>query len=193
MARDRASRPEAKPLRLFVTIEVPMEVRRLVAEKVAPWRERYPRAKWVPESNQHVTMRFLGSTWPRLLEWVRGAVGEAAGGAAAFESRVDGLGAFPSVKRARVLWAGVEEPGGQLTALAERLDSALAKEFEPETRAYSAHLTVARFEPPTQLEGLQEARFASEPFLVDRLILFRSHLRRPAPIYEPLGEFLLSG
>ena len=33
--------------------------------------------------------------------------------------------------------------------------------------------------------------FESEPFQVDRIVLFRSHLRRPAPVYEPVETFPL--
>ena len=78
MARDRASRPEAKPLRLFVAAEVPEDVRSAVAEAVAPLRERFPKARWVPTQNQHVTLKFIGSTYPRLVGWVTSAIGEVA-------------------------------------------------------------------------------------------------------------------
>jgi len=194
MARDRASRPEAKPLRLFVAIEIPQGVRDAVEAAVAPWRERHPRAKWVPKQNQHVTLKFLGSTWPRLVEWVTETVGAVAATSAPFESRAVGLGAFPSSHRARVLWAGLEDPDGQMGALAAALDGALAKEFEPEKRPFAAHLTVARFEPAVPLgEDLTAAALGTEPFAIDRLVLFRSHLQRPAPVYEPLCEFALGG
>jgi 2'-5' RNA ligase len=33
----------------------------------------------------------------------------------------------------------------------------------------------------------------SEPFDVDRLVLYRSHLQRPAPVYEVVEEFGLGG
>jgi 2'-5' RNA ligase len=194
MARDRASRPEAKPLRLFVAIEIPEDVRDVVEAAVAPWRERHPRAKWVPKQNQHVTLKFLGSTWPRLVGWVTETVGTVAAASAPFESRAVSLGAFPSPRRARVLWAGLEDPDGRMGALAAALDGALAKEFDPEKRAFTAHLTVARFEPAVPLgEDLTAAALGAERFAIDRLVLFRSHLRRPAPVYEPLREFPLGG
>jgi len=194
MGRDRASRREAKPLRLFVAVEIPQVVRDAVEAAVAPWRERYPRAKWVPKQNQHVTLKFLGSTWPRLVDWVTETVGAVAAASAPFGSRAVGLGAFPSPRRARVLWAGLEDPGGRMAALAAALDEALAKEFEPEKRAFTAHLTVARFEPSVPLgEDLATTVLDAGPFGIDRLVLFRSHLQRPAPIYEPLYEFPLGG
>ena len=189
MARDRASRPEATPLRLFVAVEVPEAVRVLVEEVVAPWRERFPRARWVPRENQHVTVKFLGTTWPRLVETVTRAVGEVAARHAGFETRAVELGAFPSVRRARVLWVALEDSAGRLAAIAASLDEVLERDFAPEKRAFTPHLTVARFDPPVPLEDLSEASLEAEPFSVERMILFESHLRRPAPVYEPLATF----
>jgi 2'-5' RNA ligase len=193
MARDRASRPEAKPLRLFVAVDVPEPVRDRVEAAIGPWRERLPRARWVPKKNQHVTLKFLGSTWPRLVGWVMETVEAVARQGEPFETRVTGLGAFPSTRRARVLWAGLDDPGGRLASLAADLEGTLAKEFTPEKRAFSAHLTVARFDPPVSFDEVEiaGADVASEPFAVDRLVVYRSHLRRPAPVYEPVGEFAL--
>ncbi|HEY7659695.1 MAG TPA: RNA 2',3'-cyclic phosphodiesterase [Actinomycetota bacterium] len=193
MARDRASRPEAKPLRLFVAAEVPEDVRARVEVAVAPLRGRFPRARWVPSANQHVTMKFLGSTWPRLVEWVAARVGEVTAAGAPFEARVSGIGAFPNARRARVLWAGLDDPMDRLAALATGLEEALGREFAPEKRAFTPHLTVARFDPPVGLEDLDDIDVVSESFQVDRLVLFRSHLRRPAPVYEVLAAFPLGG
>jgi 2'-5' RNA ligase len=190
MARDRASRPEAKPLRLFAAVEIPEEIRGALAEAVAPVRERFPKARWVPIQNQHVTMKFLGSTYPRLVEWVTETVSSVAREHEPLDTRVEGLGAFPNARRARVLWAGLDDDERRLARLAASLDEALAKEFAPEQRAFTPHLTVARFDPPAGLEPLEVA-FESEPFQIDRLVLFRSHLRRPAPVYEPIGLFPL--
>jgi 2'-5' RNA ligase len=190
MARDRASRPEAKPLRLFAAVEIPEDIRGNLAEAVLPVRERFPKARWVPIQNQHGTVKFLGSTYPRLVEWVTGSISTVAGRHAPFPTRVEGLGAFPSGRKARVLWAGLDDGDGRLERLAAALDGALAREFAPEKRAFTPHLTVARFDPPAPLDPLEVA-FESEPFEIDRIVLFRSHLRRPAPVYEPLGIFPL--
>jgi 2'-5' RNA ligase len=190
MARDRASRPEARPLRLFVAIEIPSDVRDLVEEAVAPIRQTHPRAKWVPKQNQHVTLKFIGSTYPRLVDRVTEAIGDVATAWQPFETRVDGLGAFPSERRAAVLWAGLDDAGGRMTELASALDTALAKEFAPEKRAFTPHLTVARFRPPERLGELPTG-LRSDVFTIDQVVLFRSQVRRPAPIYTPVGTFPL--
>ncbi|HSD48349.1 MAG TPA: RNA 2',3'-cyclic phosphodiesterase [Actinomycetota bacterium] len=192
MARDRASRPEARSLRLFVAIDLPEDVRALVADGVAPLRERFPRARWVPTHNQHVTLKFLGTTWPRLVDRVIHTVGEVAAAHAPFETRVAELGAFPSARRARVLWVGLEDPGARLAKVASALDDALAEDFRPEKRAFTPHLTVARFDPPVRLEDdLSQIGLESRAFGVGWLVVYRSHLQRPAAVYETLATFPL--
>jgi RNA 2',3'-cyclic 3'-phosphodiesterase len=192
MARDRATRAGAKPLRLFVAIEIPDEVRGLVETAVAPVRAAHPRARWVPRQNQHATLKFLGPTWPRLLEWVRESIGEVASSFEPFETRVEDLGAFPNQRRARVMWAGLDDGAGRMAALAQTLERALAREFAAEKRAFTPHLTVARCDPPEPVGDLPPD-VRSDPFPVDRLVLFRSYLRRPAPVYEPFATFALGG
>jgi 2'-5' RNA ligase len=193
MARDRASRSEAKPIRLFVAFDVPSAVREAADASVAPWRARFPRAKWVPPANQHVTLKFLGSTWPRLVPWVHETVAAVAAAHAPVPTRVLGPGAFPNARRARVLWVGLDDAKGRLVRIAAALDEAFSREFAPEKRGFTPHLTVARFDPPVPLEGLEEVELVSEPFDIDRIVLFRSHLRRPAPAYEELGAFEFGG
>jgi 2'-5' RNA ligase len=192
VARERSTRPEARPLRLFVAVELPEDVRALVEHGVAPVRERYPEGRWVPVANQHVTVKFLGTTWPRLLRPVTRAVEEVAVRHDPVSTRVATLGAFPSPRRARVLWVGLEDPQERLRRIAADLDDALARDFPPEKRAFTPHLTVARFDPPVALEQeIGALGVESRPFVIDALTLFRSHLRRPSPVYEPLARFHL--
>jgi RNA 2',3'-cyclic 3'-phosphodiesterase len=192
MARDRASREGARPLRLFVALEVPQAVLELIDAAVGPLREYHPHARWVPPQNRHVTLKFLGTTWPRLVDWVVESIEEVAASTPPFATRVEGLGAFPNERRARVLWAGLHDGTGRLTELAGAVDRALEREFPPEKRAFTPHLTVARFDPPAHVRvPLPGVR--SDEFRIDRMVLFRSHLRRPAPLYETLEAFALGG
>ncbi|HET9671788.1 MAG TPA: RNA 2',3'-cyclic phosphodiesterase [Actinomycetota bacterium] len=189
MGRDRADRPEATPDRLFLAIEIPGTAKAAVEEAFGPWREAFPKARWVPAENWHVTVKFLGRTWPRLRDWVPGRVASAAGSARPFAVSLQGVGSFPSRRKGRVLWAGLDD-GGRLGQLAAAVDGALLEEFPVETRPFHAHLTVARSDPPVDLpEGYAETELRTSAWEVDALVLFRSHLRRPAPVYEPLARF----
>ena len=194
MARDRATRPEAKPLRLFVGAEIPSGARAALDSAIEPWRAAFPKARWAPIENWHVTLKFLGSTYPRLKDWVERSIEEVTADIAPFPSRLTGIGAFPSVERARVVWAGLDDKAGRMAGLALALDAALASEFRPETRPFRPHLTIARSDPPLALpESFEQTPLETALFSIDRIVLFRSHLRRPAPRYEAIGEFRLAG
>jgi RNA 2',3'-cyclic 3'-phosphodiesterase len=190
MARDRASRPEARPLRLFIAVDIPEEIRGTLATATEPLMDKLPRARWVPPQNWHVTLKFLGSTWPRLLAWVTGTVGAVASEQRPFASALTGLGVFPSPRRARVLWAGLDDRDRRFAGITGDLDAVLEREFKKEKRAFTPHLTVARFDPPVQIpEETLAVPIEKASFAVDRLVLYRSYLQRPAPRYERVAEF----
>jgi 2'-5' RNA ligase len=194
MARDRAARPEARSLRLFVAVDVPAAVRDFLQNTIRPLHEAIPGARWTRPDAWHVTMKFLGSVEPSMRGWVEGVVGEAAAQAERFESRLDALGAFPSPRRARVLWAGLEDPNDSFVKLAGTLDRLLAPAFPPEKRPFTPHLTLARFkEQATLPEDALAVPVDSDAFAVDRLVLYRSHLQRPHAVYEPLRTFPFGG
>ena len=193
MAGDRAARTGAKPLRLFVAIDVSDEVRRAIADAIVPLRDGFPHARWVPEENWHVTVKFLGRTYPRLVGWVHECVEEVVSTLEPFDTGVTELGSFPSPRRARVLWAGLDDGDGRMADIALALDAALSEGFKPETRPFQPHLTVARSDPALRLPEAFATAIEPVAFEVDRVTLFRSHVRRPAAWYEPLATFLLGG
>ena len=185
---------DEKASRLFVAFAVSDAALDEVDRAIEPWRGRFPGARWVPRENMHVTLKFLGRTLPSLEAWVRQQVGAVAAGHGPVATRLTGLGSFPSAARARVLWMGIEDPEEAFARLAGALDAALEESFAPETRAFSPHLTVARSDPPLKL-GVGSTPTPVEPigFRVEEIVLFRSHLRRPAPRYEPIAAFALAG
>lgn len=192
MSRDRAARTEAKPLRLFVAVEIPEAVKDAIEEVFAPWREQFPRVRWAPRENWHVTLKFLGRTWPRLADWVPKQVEVAARDVEPFRTRATGVGGFPSPAKARVLWAGLDDERSRMSGLAASIEGGLLEEFPVEKRAFHPHLTVGRSDPPVKLPPeFAETPLLTEDWEVDHVVLFRSHLRRPAPRYEPLARFPL--
>ena len=181
---------EPRAIRLFVAVDLSPDVRDALAAAVAPLRKDFPKARWVPPQNWHMTLKFLGSTSPDLLERVSDAVGEVAAASAPFGTHLLDLGAFPNERRGRVLWAGLADPESRLAALASALDDALAPQFETDKRGFTAHLTIARFDPLVPLGPmLASIEVPHAEFVVDRLVLYRSYLRRPAPFYESVREF----
>ncbi len=196
MGRDRAAREEAKPLRLFVAVDLPPAVDEAVERQAAAWRDRLGAGRWIPGENRHVTVAFLGRTWPRLRGWVEDRVAEAARSVRPFATSLYSVGVFPRASSAGVLWLGLDERDGGWDALARALRDGLAGEFPPDKREFTPHLTLARFQPPIDVRahaGALAAPLREPSFRVGNVTLFRSHLQRPAPKYEPLRVFRLGG
>lgn len=185
-------------LRLFVAAAVPELQRAWVTEQISGLMRRWPEARWIPRDNQHVTLKFLGSTPVARLEHVMVVCDEVA---AAHRRRVPGdpnslslagLGVFPSPKRARVLWVGLDDPAGLLAALAGALDGRLAPlGFEAEKRPFSPHLTLARFKRPAPVGELPPLAPAPGDFPLVEFGLWRSHLSPKGARYERLASYPL--
>lgn len=139
-------------------------------------------ARWVPADNLHITLAFLGETL--LVEDVAAAVTQAAAWCRPFPLTLSGTGAFPSARRARVVWLGLSGDTDALRAAARETWRALEPHgFTPEDRPFSAHLTIARLKEPGRVDL---PPFDPVAVPVEAITLFRSRLGRPAPAYERL-------
>src|ERR687894_1412208 len=93
-------------MRAFVAVFPPSEVRR----EALAWARRWSsddRMRWTRPENIHLTLKFLGDIRAEALDGIRDALGEACAQHASFDTALAELGAFPSARRARVLWVGV--------------------------------------------------------------------------------------
>lgn len=108
---------------------------------------------------------------------------------------LSGVDCFASSGKVHTLWAGVaKEP--LLVHLQGKIERALVRAgIEPERRKFKPHVTLARFRSgaPDRLGPYfqRHSRFSSEPFLVDRFVLFRSHLGSEGAHYEVLATYPL--
>lgn len=142
----------------------------------------------MPEDNFHVTLGFLGWVADERVQPISEALGRAVAGLLAGVATLAGLGAFPSTRRARVVWAGVRDPSGVVASTAAAAAEAMLEAGrEPERRPFHAHVTLCRLRTPRAVAFPDGVDVPAVPVPVDRVTLFRSHLGRPAPRYEPLA------
>ncbi len=136
-------------LRLFVALNLPAAMRAslhaAVREAMAPLVDAAPRAvAWVPEPNLHLTVRFLGERPAALVEPLREALDLAASAVHMHDLVLGGLGAFPNVRRPRVLWIGVGM-NVALAALYQKVDDACWRlGIGREPRPFHPHVTIGR-------------------------------------------------
>lgn len=131
-------------MRLFIALNLPAAERKRLLKASKPLRESSLPVRWLPPEAYHLTLKFLGEVPPDEADQVEEALRTIAGKASRFPLRLGGFGAFPSVRRPRVIWCGAEALP-QLRALKHDLEWELAAlGFERELRAFHPHITVGR-------------------------------------------------
>lgn len=185
-------------MRLFIGIELPEHVRQAAASVAADLRHDIRRAaprtvaRWVPAGNLHITVWFLGEVQDADTEALIRALKEPLGtGPVPLE--IAGAGAFPPSGPPRATWLGLTEGVSGLVAVHDQLRDRLTPlGFEPEKRAYSSHLTIARVkeapraEVPAIRRVLRDARFEPIRCTVTHATLFRSRTLPDGSQYEAL-------
>ncbi|MDP3938944.1 MAG: RNA 2',3'-cyclic phosphodiesterase [Deltaproteobacteria bacterium] len=191
--RAREGLKEEEAYRAFVAIEIPDDLRQRCAALIDRLREHAPGVGWVRPRNLHLTLKFLGTTRPSQAERLSESLAHKAAKLSPFAVSLEGLGAFPSPRRPRVLWVGIGEGREALSNLAGKVDGAAGKAgFSRETRAFSPHLTLGRVKMvrvgSVDWPGLI-ARLDPGPlgrFTADALTLFRSELGPGGAVHTPL-------
>lgn len=177
-------------VRLFVGLSLPEELRAELAGLVGG----IPGAKWVPPSNYHLALRFIGE----IQSWQAQEVDHALIGirARAFEISVRGLGTFEKGGRIQALWVGVERSDA-LTHLQNKVETAIQRVgIAPERKRFAPHITLARVDraPPDKVIGFVQAHnlFRAPPISVEHFTLFSSRLGKEHSVYTPEAEYELA-
>ncbi|WP_419949364.1 RNA 2',3'-cyclic phosphodiesterase [Candidatus Palauibacter sp.] len=104
----------------------------------------------------HLTLRFIGEVDGRLEARLAREIAAATAEAPRFDLTVRSAGVFPSLRRARVIWAGVDEDAA-LTALQARVEAAVVRAgVAPEPRPFRPHVTVGRIRGAAPPRGLAD-------------------------------------
>jgi len=182
-------------LRAFIAVEIPAEIQQRIQRETANFRQGIdPLVRWVPVQNTHLTLKFLGDVSPNSLEFIRQMLRTEAENVPCFEMHLAGLGAFPNLKRPRVLYVGIQAPAA-LDGLARGIEAASRRlGYEPEERPFSAHLTLGRVRQNVNATEQQQIRRAIENTQVDLLgtarvdsvHLYKSDLNPGGSVYTRL-------
>ncbi len=181
-------------MRLFIALNLPEEERERIHAAAKPLRDGGFPVRWLEPHRFHLTLKFLGEVRSEMLPTVERVVERIAGSTASFEVEVAGFGAFPTIRRPRVLWVGVT-PIPALRCLKQDLEWALANHgFERETRAFHPHITLGRVDSQDGagvFRGLDELSASLDyrgTVSVDTVDLMRSHLSRKGARYSVVKE-----
>jgi 2'-5' RNA ligase len=131
-------------MRLFVALNLPKKERDRIFRASTVLRDCDLPVQWVDPDHFHVTLKFLGAVTEERMKAVQDALDRVAASTGRLDLAVEGFGAFPTIRRPRVIWVGIE-PSPALRCLKQDVEWALMDcGFERETRAFHPHLTLGR-------------------------------------------------
>ncbi|HVN56102.1 MAG TPA: RNA 2',3'-cyclic phosphodiesterase [Anaerolineaceae bacterium] len=189
-------------IRAFIAIDLPAEIQAKLDQISSHLREQCSinTIRWVPANNIHLTLKFLGEVSSTNLELLTKLLQAEATRHHCFLIDVGGIGAFPTIRRPRVVWIGIQAPPA-LMALQRSIESETVRlGYAAEERPFSAHLTLARVShnaTPDEVRKTGEvlASYKVGPLgvvNVRSVRLFRSDLQPGGAIYTPLLTAQLS-
>jgi RNA 2',3'-cyclic 3'-phosphodiesterase len=176
-------------MRCFIALNLPQAERDALHAALEPIRQQDLPVRWTAADSLHLTLKFLGdiegSEVPRIEEVLRAAADRHG----PLQLELTGFGAFPSLRRASVLWVGVA-PSAELSSLQQQVELACSRlGYAREQRPYRPHITVARLRAGARAADIERAAAGfdhSAHFTIDTLDLMRSHSTGEGARYEPL-------
>jgi RNA 2',3'-cyclic 3'-phosphodiesterase len=178
-------------MRTFVALNLPADERRALQQALAPAQQCGLPVRWTQHDGLHLTLKFLGEIDSAQVAPIHDALQQVAARHEPFQLRLGGFGAFPSLRRASVLWVGISADAA-LLALQRDVDDALAALGHPrEERAFRPHLTVARARRGAREPDVSRlaSDFAYDSAVgVDTVYLMRSHTGAGGSRYEPVVQ-----
>lgn len=169
-------------MRLFLAVFPPEGTQALAGSVIRSLKRPRDGVTWVRSENLHYTLRFIGDVGEIEARQVEDAAFEAASLHKSFGATLGPPGAFPTAKRARVLWLGLLDGVEPFAQLAHSLEVALERRgFERDAREFTAHLTLGRIREPadwtsTLLHAHWPERSADARFTVGSIDVVGSEL-----------------
>lgn len=185
-------------MRLFIALNLPKKLRTRIHRAARPLREEGLPVRWIDPDHYHVTLKFFGEVRRELVADIERTIASVAAETRAFDTRVGGFGAFPTIRRPRVIWLGVGA-NPELRCLKQDLEWALGDlGFEVETRSFHPHVTLGRADASggagafRGLDALMaELEFSGE-LRVHTVDLMRSQVSREGARYSVVTSIRLA-
>lgn len=187
-------------IRAFVAVPLNTKTIKLISGLQETLKISKADIKWVKPENLHLTLIFLGEVLEAQITDYYRILENCALKIPSFNLTFHGLGAFPALKRPRVLWVGVKEGKDEMSQLAYMVRTSLGQasllKKKELNQKYSAHLTLGRVRSQERLPELIEKiygnqSFCTEPVKVNQFQFIKSQLTRSGPVYSVLKKFQL--
>lgn len=181
-------------MRAFIAIQCPDNLKEQIV-KVQDKLKDLGKLKLVEPENLHFTLKFLGNVDEKKIDEIVKIL-DAVSKINSFEVSLKGIGAFPKINYARVVWIGVDKGIKEMEELHRRIDQELEPLGFRKEKSFSSHLTIARVKEIMNkgkfikiLEENSKNEFGN--FNVNGIELMKSELMRTGPLYSLIHRFNL--
>ncbi len=179
----------SETIRAFIALDIPTNTKTLVSRYQNDVKKYFPAVRWTRPEGLHFTLKFLGEMEMSRIDDVRETVRKAARGKK-FVAGFGTAGVFPNASAARVFWLGLDAGADSVRTIASAVSSALEPlGFPPESRPFSAHLTLARFRTPCKFDPASLPAHKIPEFETARVLFYKSELKSSGAEYSPLAVF----
>ncbi|MCF8074577.1 MAG: RNA 2',3'-cyclic phosphodiesterase [Desulfotignum sp.] len=185
-------------VRTFIAIPLPDSVKRFLSDIQSEFKSAGWTAAWTNPGIFHLTLKFLGPISRELLIPIQSVMAAFSGAYPAFTLTAGGIGVFPHVKNARIVWVGIQGQTDHLIQLVTDLEIKLcAMGIPAQPRPFFPHITLARIKKPVRVRGMISVikrfeRTSSHAFPANRLVLYKSRLHPQGAVHTPLFQIRLN-
>jgi len=189
---------ERDTIRTFVAIELDDDTKAHIAAAIETLRqEKIDNLRLVRSEGVHLTLKFLGDIGVSQVSQVADAMKQATSQQTSFRLTLGAPGVFPSTKRARVLWIGLDGDLKALRHLQAEVEEALTSVgFAAERQPFNPHLTIgrmhhraSRFDRQRAIDALFAIRLpANQTISVKSVSLMKSILQPSGAVYQRIRQ-----
>jgi 2'-5' RNA ligase len=179
-------------VRAFIAFELPENVIVSLKNLQHALKQYDINIRWVNPKNIHLTLKFLGDIPLKKCPEIESVIRSATKTFNPLALSVKGIGVFPGIKNARVLWTGLDGEVETLAKLQQSLETQLVcLGLKKENRPFKAHLTLGRIKkrvaPAQLLEAIRACyEFGPINFNANQVVLYKSDLKSTGAVYTAL-------
>lgn len=187
-------------IRAFIAITLPENVISHLRGLQTHLKTYQIKASWPKPSNMHLTLKFLGDIPCSRVQDINHSISAAILDFKKNNDRlslsVEGIGVFPSVRKTRIIWSGIQSgikgQTSRLGRIQSLLESHLEKTgFKKEKNRYFPHITLCRLKQPVPANRITQilkrySNMNSDSFFVNSIISFKSQLTSSGAVHTKL-------
>jgi len=181
-------------IRTFIAIEIPEPIKLSIAKIQEELIRENAHITWVKPQNIHITLKFLGEIEESLVDNLSTVLTAVTHQTQPFAVEIQRIGAFPNLKRPKVIWIGAKSENNAMENLALTIEDKVSRlGFEIENRPFKAHLTLGRVKDMSGIDGVMKKlddnkNFHAGKYTPTEIIIMKSDLTPTGAIYTPLNR-----